>query len=234
MIDRAVILLLAGSAFFGGVVFVELSSDATDASANLPVSIRPEPAAPPRAQGPRVDDLLTTVLSRPLFSPTRQPAARENPDQPTGLGLADVRLSGIVIEPGRHLAIFAMPGAKPTVRSEGEMVNDWRVDRITMREVVLSGPSGSTTLQPKIDASLVRPAPAPPRPAQGQPQAAAAGALPAKAPAAAPAARPKGPGLAVPAPSGAVPQKPTSIPAVTGPGTPMSPLRSPGNPRERQ
>src|SRR5229473_1475370 len=155
MIDRTVILLLAGSAFFGSVLLVEMSPDASDASASPPISTRREPGSPPRAQGPRVDDLLTTVLSRPLFSPTRQPTAGQNPDQTAGLGLSDVRLTGIIIEPERRLAIFAMPGAKPTVRSEGETINDWRVDRITLREVVLSGPSGSTTMEPKIDASLV-------------------------------------------------------------------------------
>jgi hypothetical protein len=232
MIDRAVILLLAGSAFFGSVVFVELSPDASDASAGPPVSTRPEPGAPPRAQGPRVDDLLTTVLSRPLFSPTRQPATRQNSDQTAGTGLTDVRLSGIVIERGRRLAIFAIPGAKPAVRGEGETVNDWRVDRITLREVVLSGPAGSTTMEPKIDASLVRPAPtAPPRPAPGQPQAAAPAAPPAAAP---PAVRPRAPGVTAPAAPGAAPQKPATTPAAARPGTPMSPLRPPGSPGERQ
>jgi hypothetical protein len=230
MIDRAVILLLAGSAFFGSVVFVELSSDASDAVANPPVSARPEPGAPPRVQGPRIDDLLATVLSRPLFSPTRQPAAHDNPDQSTGLGLTDVRLSGIVIEPGRRLAIFAIPGAKPAVRGEGETVNDWRVDRITLREVVLSGPTGSTTMEPKIDATLVQRVPAPPRPAPGQPQAAA----PAAAAVSPPGARPRAPGLSAPASLGTASQKPGSTPAATRPGAPMSPLRPPGNPRDRQ
>jgi hypothetical protein len=234
MIDRAVILLLAGSAFFGSVVFVELSSDASDVVANPPASARPEPGAPPRVQGRRIDDLLATVLSRPLFSPTRQPAAHENPDQSTGLGLTDVRLSGIVIEPGHRLAIFAIPGAKPAVRGEGETVNDWRVDRITLREVVLSGPTGSTTMEPKIDTSLVQRAPAPPRPAPGQPQAAAAAAPPAAAPGTAPGARPRAPGLSAPASPGTAPQKPASTPAAARPGTPMSPLRPPGNPKERQ
>ncbi len=233
MIDRILVLLLAGCALFGSVIFVELVWGDAGASTGVPVAMRPEPGIPPQAQGPRVDDLVSTILGRPLFSPTRQPAARANSDQSSGSGLTDVRLTGIVIEPGRRLAIFAMPGAKPMVRSEGEGMNEWRVDSITLGEVVLSGPAGSTTLQPKIDASLVRRAPVPPRPAPGPPQAVAAGAPPAAAPAAAtPPVRPKGPGLAAPAPPGAAPRMPPSMSPVASPG--MPPLRRPGAARERQ
>jgi general secretion pathway protein N len=215
MINRILVLLIAGCALFGSVIVVELRSDDGGASNGAPVAIRPEPVAPPRAQGPRVDDLLATILGRPLFSPTRQPAAR--PDQPTGLDLGNVRLTGIVIEPERHLAIFAVPNAKLMVRSEGEMMNDWRVESITPGEVVLSGPAGTTTLEPKIDASIVRRVAAPPRPAQTPPQVAAPGPQPAAV-----AARP---GVAPPV---AGPPKPRSMPAVQSSGTPMSPLRQSG------
>ena len=223
MIDRVLVLLLAGCTLFGVVIFAELTLNGGGTSAGLPVATRPEPAIPPRVQGPRVDDLLTTILGRPLFSPTRQPGARESPDPPTGPGLTDVRLTGIVIEPERHLAIFAAPGAKPTVRSEGETMNDWRLDSITLREVVLSGPSGTRTLQPKSDAGLARRVPTPPRPAQNSAQVAAPGPQPP-----ATAARP---GIAPPA---VARPKARSMPAVQSPGTPMSPLRPPGAPRERQ
>jgi hypothetical protein len=222
MIDRSVVLLFAGSALFGSVIFVELWSDDTGASAKRPVAMRPEPDAPSRVPGPRVDELLATVLSRPLFSPTRQPAARANSDQPSGPGLKDVRLTGIVIEPGRRLAIFAMPGAKPMVRREGETLNDWRIDSITLGEVVLSGPAGSATLQPTIDASLGRQVALPPRPAQRPPQGAAPGPQPT-------GVAPR-PGSA----TAAGPPKSRSVPSAQAPGTPMSPLRPPGAPRERQ
>ena len=208
MINRLLVLLIAGCTLFGSVIVVELRSDDAGASASAAVAIRPEADTPPRAPGPRVDDLLATILARPLFSPTRQPAAR--PGQPTGLDLGDVRLTGIVIEPERHLAIFAVPDAKPMVRSEGEMMNDWRLDRITPGEVVLSGPSGTRTLQPKIDARLTRRVAAPPRPAQSPPQVAAPGSPVAGA------------------------SKPRATPAAQSPGTPMSPLRPATAPRERQ
>ncbi len=40
------------------------------------------------------------------------------------------------------------------VVTEGETVSGWRVDSITPREVSLSGPGGTKTLQPKIDPNL--------------------------------------------------------------------------------
>jgi len=223
MINRVVMLLLAGSALFGSVIFVELRSDDTGASVKLPVATRPGPDAPSRVQGPRADELLARVLGRPLFSPTRQPVARTNSDQPSGPGLTEVRLTGIVIEPSRHLAIFAMPGAKAMIRGEGETVNDWRVDSISLGEVVLSGPAGSTTLQPKIDAGLGRPGIAPQRTAQTPPK----GAVPAPQ---STAVMPR-PGTVPPA---AAPSKSRSVPAVQPRGTPMSPLRPSDSPGERR
>jgi hypothetical protein len=137
------------------------------------------------------------------------------------LDLAEVRLTGIVMEADRHIAIFAISGAKPMVRSEGETMKDWRLDTITLQEVVLSGPGGTRTLQPKTDASLVRRAPAPP------PAAARPGPNP-------PAAQPGGPAIAPRQPPGAAPLKPALVPGVRPPGTPPPPLRIPGAPRERQ
>src|SRR5258707_8102203 len=118
MIDRGLVLLFAGCALFGSVIFVELTSEDAGVSASMPVAVRAEPGTQPRARGPHVDTLLATILGRPLFSPTRRPAGSAGPAQSTGLDLAEVRLTGIVIEPQRHLAIFAVPGAKPMVRSE--------------------------------------------------------------------------------------------------------------------
>ncbi len=208
MITRVLVLLIAGCFLFGSVIVVELMSPDAGASVSGSAAIRPEAGTPPRAPGPRVDDLLATILTRPLFSPTRQPAAR--PDQPAGRDLGDVRLTGIIIEAGHHLAIFAVRDAKPMVRSEGEMINDWRLESIAPGEVVLSGPGGTTTLQPKIDASLARRVVAPPRPTPSPPPVAASG------------------------PPIAAPPKPRSTPAVQSPGTPMSPLRPQGIARERQ
>ena len=115
MINRVLVLFVAGCVVFGAAIVVELMSPDAGASVSGSAAIRPEAGTPPRAPGPRVDDLLATILTRPLFSPTRQPAARA--DQPAGRDLGDVRLTGIIIEAGHHLAIFAVPDAKPMVRS---------------------------------------------------------------------------------------------------------------------
>ena len=141
-------------------------------------SPRPAETTPRRIQNPRVDELVATTLSRPLFSSTRRPRDRAIASQ-TGDPEFQLRLSGIVIEPERRIAIFAKTGAKPLVRSEGETLDEWRLDSITPREVTLSGPTGST-LEPKTDPNIARPAPPQLQPqTQPQPQAQAQAGRPA-------------------------------------------------------
>ena len=105
------------------------------------------------------------ALARPLFSSTRRPPQSAPDDSTTGSDLADMRLTGIVTEPERSIAIFAVNGGKPLRLTEGETVNGWQVENITPREVALRGPGGTKTLEPKLDPNLV-PAAAnvPPRP----------------------------------------------------------------------
>lgn len=208
MIDRVAVLFLAGGALFGAVLLGELDSGDPGGQPVATPAPAPEQTRPAqRVQSPRIDDLVATTLSRPLFSATRRPAERAAPDRPVDPELTNVRLTGIVIEPDRHIAIFAVQGAKPLVRSEGETVNDWHLDAIAPREVTVTGPAGTTTLEPKADPNLVRTA----QPAQPAP-AARLGTPPAQ-PAAAGPARPPFPVAAAPQ------QKPTLFP------TP--PIRSP-------
>src|SRR5260370_40810581 len=103
MINRALILLIAACALFATVIVVELMSDDAGGYASAPIATQPESATPPRAQGPRVDYLLATILGRPLFSPTRQPATR--PDPPPGLDLANLKPTGTAIAPAHQLAM---------------------------------------------------------------------------------------------------------------------------------
>ena len=188
MISRlAIYLLLAGCLVFGGIVFIELQSDATDEPAPSEVSRRPNmPSAVHRPQGARLEELLATVLGRPLFSSSRRPPQTAANDSGGTSDLADTRLTGIVTEPGRSIAIFAVNGAKPLKLTEGEAVSGWRIESITPREVALSGPGGAKTLAPKTDPSL---AGQPPTPAP----AAVAGVRPPVPPSAgaAPPARPR-------------------------------------------
>jgi hypothetical protein len=175
MIDRVAVLLLAGGALFGAVLFGELNADDPGVQpAATPAPAHTLPAQ--RLQSARIDDLTATTLGRPLFSATRRPAERAAPDRPADPELTNVRLTGIIVEPDRRIAIFAVQGAKSLVRSEGETVNDWHLDSIAPHEVTVTGPVGTTTLELKSDPNLVRPAPQaqPPPPAKPAPAASTA------------------------------------------------------------
>lgn len=158
MIDRLVLLLpIAGCLLFGAIVFVELEPDRADDAAIAEVA-RPE-ISPVirRQQGAKPDELVETTLARPLFSSTRRPPQNASAGATQDADLADTRLTGIVTEPARRIAIFAVNGEKPLKLTEGEAVSGWRIESITPREVSLSGPSGTKTLQPKLDPSLASP-----------------------------------------------------------------------------
>jgi general secretion pathway protein N len=163
MTDRlAIYLLLAGCLIFAGVIAAE-RNPATDDEAIISSRTAPTGAAVAvhRQPSTHLDELLATVLSRPLFSSTRRPPQSAANDGPSA-DLGDTRLTGIVTVPGHHLAIFAVNGAKPLKLTEGEDVSGWRIESITPREVSLSGPGGTKTLEPKVDPSLSQaPAPAP-------------------------------------------------------------------------
>ncbi len=166
MIDRLVLLLLGGGCLlFAAILIIELAPAGTE-DAVVAQAARSEAASPmTRPQNPRPEELVAAALARPLFSSTRRPAQ----DAPSGAAaddLTDARLTGIVTTPGHRLAIFAVSGDKPLKVAEGDAVSGWRIESITPREVSLSGPSGTKTLQPKLDPSLASP---PGQPPIGQP-----------------------------------------------------------------
>ena len=192
MMDRLVLLLLLGGCLlFGAILIVELvpagAEDEVVAQAGRSDTARPTT----RRQNPRPEELVATALARPLFSSTRRPPQ----DAPSGAAaddLTDARLTGIVTTPGRRIAIFAVSGDKPLKVAEGDAVSGWRIESITPREVSLSGPSGTKSLQPKLDPSLAPPPGQPPigqpggrvptPPAAGRPRVPVPGAAPAVAP----------------------------------------------------
>jgi general secretion pathway protein N len=200
MINRLVLVLLVGGCLlFGAILIMELApAGAEDAVvAEAARSDAPSPTA--RQQNPRPEELVATTLARPLFSSTRRPPQ----DAPSGAAaddLTDARLTGIVTTPRHRMAIFAVSGDKPLKVAEGDAVSGWRVESITPREVSLSGPSGTKTLQPKLDPNL---APPPGQPLIGQPGG--------RVPTPPAAAKPR-----MPAPGGApaVAQPPPGVPAV--------------------
>jgi hypothetical protein len=154
MMDRGVIALLTGSVVLGIVLVVELG-DTVDPPAIMPAPA-PTEAPAPIAQTPQVGELIHTALARPLFSATRSPPNRPTGDSAAAPELPSLRLTGIVIEPDRRLAIFAVPRGKPLARMEGETINEWRLESVGPSQVALSGPTGTTILEPKSDPNLVR------------------------------------------------------------------------------
>jgi hypothetical protein len=162
MIDRLVVpLLLVGCVTFGAVLLLEIKAPEHPPPAPNPAVERGDPppalnelpaasAAPP----------IAAILARPLFSPSRRPPQSKPGNASDDSGLADSRLAGIIIEPDHRLAIFAPEGAKLLTVTEGQTVSGWRVESITPRDVSLSGPEGTRTLQPKFDPNLAPP-PAP-------------------------------------------------------------------------
>lgn len=170
MIDRITLFCLAASACLVAMLPLELRSDVTNPALPAPPIVKPEETVAAQHDGPAVNQRVATALARPLFSATRRPPEAEADGHPD-TSLNDLRLTGIVIMPNQHFAIFTGSDGKPVVRSEGEMINDWRIDGIAAQSVSLTGPTGATTLEPKADPHLNRllppiqpPAP-PPQPA---------------------------------------------------------------------
>jgi general secretion pathway protein N len=191
MIDRLLLFLLVGGCvLFGAILVIELAPAGAE-DAVVAQAARSDAASPiARPQNPRPEELVAAALARPLFSSTRRPPQ----DAPSGAAaddLTDARLTGIVTTPLHRIAIFAVSGDKPLKVAEGDAVSGWRIESITPREVSLSGPSGTKTLQPKLDPNLVSQPGQPPigqpgarvptPPAPGRPRVPVPGAAPAVA-----------------------------------------------------
>jgi hypothetical protein len=231
---RQLLFLLTISVGLAGLIFFELQSrnDLPETELTRTATEQGEPAVQSNqarrvAPQPTANDSVATILAQPLFSPTRRPPETVQADGSADPTLNDVRLSGIVIEPDRRLAIFAVKGTKPRTLSVGDALNGWKLDSISPEDVSLSGPGGTRTLQPKIDTTLVRQAQVPAAPAQP-----AAGASPG-APPTQPQAGPAPTRAPVP-PQAAVPPVPARArvpgqPVQGRPQVPITPIR-PQNP----
>jgi hypothetical protein len=164
MIDRVLLALLGGSILCGALVVAELRQGGGSASALAPrAATEAKIPAANRPKSPPSGDLVAASLARPLFSSTRRPAAHANTAPPAGPDTAKLRLTGIVMEADRHVAIFAAEGRRPFVRAEGETINQWYLDQILPQQVVLSGPDGSLTMEMRGDPALTRSATQTPR-----------------------------------------------------------------------
>ncbi len=202
MSGRLLGLLFVACAALTALIFVELWFD----DPGLDAGPKPAPAidklVEPVPSLPRRENLTTSILAAPLFSPDRRPAGKAQTTA-SAPDLTDLRLAGIVIRPGLSLAIFAVAGAKSVVRLEGEALQGWRIDNISPTEISLTGPGGTRNLEPKPDRNLVRQVPSAQIPGQG---------------------RPVGPAAT------GVPERPRQAnqPNATRPPPPLSPIHAPG------
>jgi hypothetical protein len=160
MIDRRILVSLAGCVLFGSIIAWEIVWFlATDLS--VPISVQTKldssPSEPPGAR-PDLASLTQEILARPVFSPTRRPPATAEGDPRGNSDLNGTRLTGIVIEPGRRFAIFAAADAKPLELDEGQSLGGWKIETITPREVIVSGQGGSRILRPKLERETTGPA----------------------------------------------------------------------------
>jgi len=153
MIGHLLIVLVSACFGFAGLIYLELTSSPSDLPMIEPISAQPEATPAVAHAEAHPDDEVRITLAAPLFSPSRK---RPDTALLTKAGepeLPNLRLTGIVIEPERRIAIFAADG-KPLARTEGESLADWRVANVSEREVSLSGPGGTTTLGLKPDPKL--------------------------------------------------------------------------------
>lgn len=114
---------------------------------------RTEPASVAQPAGQH-DAWFKEIVSRPLFSPDRRPIG---PEAKSIRGLP--RLTGIIVDGTRHVALFAAPqGGRPTVAEAGSRIGAYEVREVADAGVVVIGPEGTTLVRPLFDPA---PAPAP-------------------------------------------------------------------------
>ena len=108
-------------------------------------------AAADSGNGPT--DYAEAILERPLFKPDRQPYPADGGTLIAAPPADLPRLTGILMSSDARHAIFEPDGAKPIVVAEGDNVGDWHVQEIAADSVTLTGPEGTTRLQPKFTAT---------------------------------------------------------------------------------
>jgi hypothetical protein len=159
-------LILVGCVVCAGLILIEFGSINSRTSPGARVSTAEiAPAAP------EIRKLADT-----LSSPTQRRLETASSANDADSLLRDVRLTGVVIGPDLRIAIFAVTGANSRMLSEGGALKGWRLESISSKGVVLSGPAGNVVLEPQPDAKLVRPPP-PVAVQSGPPGVAMAGAL---------------------------------------------------------
>jgi hypothetical protein len=174
-------MIRAAFAALGGLTLALVAAIATEFSPgdrNSALRGEVSPPTPSHAAAPlpapvladdHTADWVETVLTRPLFSPSRRPptVAASGPAAEAIVGMP--RLTGILVSPAGKRAIFAPGGGgKPLTAAEGDTIGKWTVRTIESSAVTLSGPeearvlhtsfeNGTAPAQPAQAASITTP-----------------------------------------------------------------------------
>ncbi len=157
--------LLALAAMLAGVLVAELLEPAEPETALVQrAETRSRPPGPSRAEDSDpapLDDLVETILDRPLLDPSRE-AKAGTATMPAAAGDALPRLAGVLIGPDGAKALFAATGGKPLVLGEGDRLGPYEVTKIEPNAVTLTGSEGDRLIHPSHAAAAP--------PAAGQPK----------------------------------------------------------------
>jgi hypothetical protein len=110
------------------------------------------------------DRMVATLLGRPLFSPSRRPAAAQDAASVAQRTASLPGLSGVIHSPDLHRAIFQSQGAgKPIVKvvSEGQTIDNWTVQTIGPESVTLIRDGQTVLLTPTFGTVVIQPPPKP-------------------------------------------------------------------------
>ena len=160
----APLLLILAAITLGAIISIELRARLPDSDAMVAVTqARPSaPAVPPTIVPPTAEQAgarVADILARPLFNPSRRPAAPVAAGPGSSEGPLP-RMTGVVVSPAGSYAIFASGGSKPVVVEVGGRVGAYVVQSIEAGHVTLGGPEGRRVVAPAFD-------PKPPAPPAG-------------------------------------------------------------------
>ncbi|MDR3436836.1 hypothetical protein [Telmatospirillum sp.] len=106
-------------------------------------------APPPEPPAAAPLSSLETIFARPLFQPGRRSSGHQTT---TARGTETLpRLTGIVVDGEKKIAVFQPAGEKPRVVKEGDAIGGWTIQAIGRRQVVLQKPGGTMTIEPAKD-----------------------------------------------------------------------------------
>jgi hypothetical protein len=149
--------LLALAATLAAVLALEWAEPALPDLPPPPHAGRPRPAAAPAPAAPdedALDELMQTVLDRPVLHPSRRPpgapAAAAGPAGPAAAAEELPRLSGVLIGPAGRWAMFAPPAGRPLLLAEGGSVGRYTVKTIAPHAVTLTGSEGDRVIRPTL------------------------------------------------------------------------------------